>query len=139
MAHVYGGHAPGFFAVAISSVSLSPTHRMWAWDRDSAFAACVRDGVLSLLFWSSCRMRGIFGFGKIIAQAEQANFFALAIGISRGDKGELITALDKGSEGGEYIGERCDGFHVAGIVGAECPFYDVGRDIVMCTEYANGL
>ena len=48
---------PKVFAVAISSVSLSPTHRIWGWGRDSDFAACVRDGVLSLLFRSSCKMR----------------------------------------------------------------------------------
>ena len=78
--------------------------------------------------------KGIVGLAKIIAQAEKANFFALAIEISRGDKGELIAALDKGCEGGEYIGERHDGFHTTGVIGIECPFYDVGRDIVLSAE-----
>ena len=82
---------------------------------------------------------GIVGLAKIIAQAEKANFFALAVGISRGDEGELITALDKGCEGGGYIGKRGDGFHIVGIVRVECSFYDVGRDIVPGAEYANGL
>ena len=82
---------------------------------------------------------GIVGLTKITAQAEKPNFFALAVGLSRGDKGELITALDKGSEGGEYIGERGNGFYVAGIVGIERLFYNVGRDIVLGAKYANGL
>ena len=48
---------PRVLAVAISSVSLSPTHRMWAWGKDIALAAWVSDDSLSLFFRSSCRMR----------------------------------------------------------------------------------
>ena len=81
----------------------------------------------------------IVALAKIIAQAEEANFFTLTIGISRGDEGELITALAKGGEGRYYIGEKGDGLHSAGIVGIKCLSHDAGRDIVLCTKYANGL
>ena len=81
----------------------------------------------------------VVGLAKIIAQAEQVNFFALAVGVSSGDKGEPIIALSKGRKNVWHIGKWRDGFYLEGIVRIECPFDDVGRNIALHTEHANRL
>lgn len=137
VAHANGGHAQGIGGGDLFGEFVAHAEDLAVGQREGFCG--LREAWPFVGFAGVAQDERVVGFAKIIAQAEQVHFCALAVGNARRDHGECVTAPNQCRKGVGHVREWRDGFDLARIVRVECPLDDAGRNAVSPTDRANRL